>query len=513
MRSGKPDRTEPPVLSVAKGGTSEIMSQFDYDLGVIGGGAAGLTAAAGGAQFGAKTILIEKSAKLGGDCLHFGCVPSKTLIRTASVWALAKRSREFGLPGLARPAVDLGAVMDRVHRVVERIQKHDSEERFCALGAEVRFGEPSFADEHVVVLDGRRIAARHWIIATGSSPVVPPIEGLRDVPFWTNETVFSQRVLPPRLIVLGGGPIGLEIAQAFGRLGSRVIIVEFMDQILGPEDRDLADILRTRLEGEGDEIYVSTKAVEAKMRGSTILLTVAPASGGGPSRVIEGDALFIATGRKPNIEGLGLEAAGVKVTPRAIPTDERMRTNVRHIYACGDVNGQFPFTHVAGYEAGVALTNAIVRLPRKADYSKVGWCTYTDPEVASIGLNEKRAKKAGVEYRVKEELFEENDRALAEGEIPGKIKMLVSPKGELLGCQIMGAHAGEIIHEWILAMYGGVKLSRIAGAVHIYPTVSEISKRVAGSLFAEKIFSDRTKSVLRFMFQLKGRACRLPDAP
>jgi pyruvate/2-oxoglutarate dehydrogenase complex dihydrolipoamide dehydrogenase (E3) component len=489
------------------------MAPFDYDLGIIGGGAAGLTAAAGGAQFGAKTILIEKSPRLGGDCLHFGCVPSKTLIRTASVWAVAKRSREFGLPGLTLPPVDLGDVMDRVHSVIDSIQRHDSVERFCALGAEVRFGEPTFADEHVVIVDGKRITAKNWIIATGSSPVAPPVEGLKEVPFWTNETVFSQRILPSRLIVLGGGPIGLEIAQAFGRLGSKVIIVEFMDQILGPEDRDLAELLRTRLEEEGNEIHVSTKALKVERRGSIFLLTVAPVSGEGKSRVIEGDALFIATGRKPNIDNLGLEAAGVTFTPRSIPTDERMRTNIRHIYACGDVNGQFPFTHVAGYEAGIALTNAILHLPRKADYGKIGWCTYTDPEVASIGLNEKRAKKEGVAYRIKEEPFEQNDRALAEGETQGKIKMLVSPKGELLGCQIMGTHAGEIIHEWILAVYGGVKLSKIAGAVHVYPTVSEISKRVAGSLFAEKLFSDRTKSVLRFMFQLKGRACRLPDAP
>jgi pyruvate/2-oxoglutarate dehydrogenase complex dihydrolipoamide dehydrogenase (E3) component len=489
------------------------MAQFDYDLGIIGGGAAGLTAAAGGAQFGAKTILIEKSPKLGGDCLHFGCVPSKTLIRTASVWALAKRSRAFGLPGLILPPVDLGDVMDRVHSVIDRIQLHDSVERFCALGAEIRFGEPTFADDHAVIVEGQRIAAKNWIIATGSSPVVPPIEGLRDVPFWTNETVFSQRVLPSRLIVLGGGPIGLEIAQAFGRLGAKVIIVEFMDQILGPEDRDLAELLRTRLEEEGSEIHISTKALKVEMRGTTFLLTVAPASGEAVSRVIEGDALFIATGRKPNIEKLGLEAAGVQFTSRSIPTDERMRTNIRHIYACGDVNGQFPFTHVAGYEAGIALTNAILHLPRKADYGKIGWCTYTDPEVASIGLNEKRAKKEGVPYRVKEESFEQNDRALAEGETTGKIKMLVSPQGGLMGCQIMGAHAGEIIHEWILAVQGGVKLSKIAGAVHVYPTVSEISKRVAGSLFAEKLFSDRTKSVLRFMFQLKGRACQPPEAP
>jgi pyruvate/2-oxoglutarate dehydrogenase complex dihydrolipoamide dehydrogenase (E3) component len=216
------------------------MPTYDYDLGIIGGGAAGLTAAAGGAQFGAKTILIEKSARLGGDCLHCGCVPSKTLIRTAEVRSLMGRAKAFGLPGASLPPVDLGAVMDRVRAVIDRIQEQDSPERFCGLGAEIRFGEPKFLDDHAVEVDGKRIVARNWIVATGSGPVVPPIEGISAVSCWTNETVFSQRTLPSRLIVLGGGPIGLEIAQAFGRLGSRVTIVEFLDQILGPEDADLA---------------------------------------------------------------------------------------------------------------------------------------------------------------------------------------------------------------------------------------------------------------------------------
>src|SRR5512136_85004 len=251
------------------------MESFDYDLGIIGGGAAGLTAAAGGAQFGAKTILIEKSDRLGGDCLHYGCVPSKTLIRTAGVWSLARRSQEFGLPALSMPAVDLASVMNRVKEVIARIQRHDSVERFCGLGAEVRFGLPVFVDDHVVILDGRRIAAKNWIIATGSGPVVPPIEGLAGVPLWTNETVFSQQSLPSRLIVLGGGPIGLEIAQAFARLGSQVIIIEFMNQILGPEDVDMADVLRARLEAEGLEIHTGTKAVRVQSHGSKILLTAA----------------------------------------------------------------------------------------------------------------------------------------------------------------------------------------------------------------------------------------------
>jgi pyruvate/2-oxoglutarate dehydrogenase complex dihydrolipoamide dehydrogenase (E3) component len=485
------------------------MGSFDYDLGIIGGGAAGLTAAAGGAQFGAKTILIEKSGRLGGDCLHYGCVPSKTLIRTAGVWALAKRSAEFGLPILSMPAVNMRAVMNHVKEVIDRIQKQDSVERFCGLGAEVRFGAPVFTDDHAVNLEGKQISAKNWIIATGSGPVVPPVDGLAGVPFWTNETVFSQETLPSRLIVLGGGPIGLEIAQAFVRLGSRVIIIEFMDQILGPEDADMAEILKTRLEMEGIEIRAKTKAVRAESRGSTILLTVAPAGGEGEATIIEGDAIFVATGRAPGIKGLGLDVAGVSSTPKGIPTDARMRTNVPHVYACGDVNGQLLFTHVAGYEAGIALTNAVLHLPRKADYRRIGWCTYTDPEVASIGLNEKRARKEGIDYQIIEELFVDNDRAFAEGETLGKIKILLSPKGKILGCQIIGAHAGDLIHEWIIAMTGGVKLSAMAGAVHIYPTMSEISKRAAGKYFSGKIFSDTTKNILRLLFNLKGRACTL----
>ena len=483
------------------------MASYDYDIGILGGGAAGLTVAAGAAQFGAKAVLIEKTERLGGDCLHHGCVPSKTLVRTAGVRALAARAREFGLPELALPRVDLGAVMDRVRGVIEKIQEHDSAERFCRLGAEVRFGTPRFLDEHVVEVKDARLSARNWVVATGSSPAAPAVEGLERVPYWTNETVFSQRELPSRLIVLGGGPIGLELAQAFQRLGSRVTVVEFLDQILGPEDGDVAEILLDRLTAEGMEILASTKAVHAEQHGSAVRLTVAPTAGDAAARVLEAEALLVATGRRPNVDGLGLEAAGVEFSPRGIPTDHRLRTNQKHIYACGDVNGVLPFTHVAGYEAGIALTNAVLRLPRKADYSKVPWCTYTDPEVASVGVNEKRAKKEGVAYRVLTEPFAGNDRALAEGEPLGKIKLILSPRGSILGCQIIGAHAGELIHEWIAAVNGGVKLSAVAGAIHVYPTLAEISKRAAGAYFSEKLFSDRTKSVLHFLFHLKGRAC------
>jgi pyruvate/2-oxoglutarate dehydrogenase complex dihydrolipoamide dehydrogenase (E3) component len=483
------------------------MAPYDYDLGILGGGAAGLTAAAGAAQFGAKTILIEKAKALGGDCLHFGCVPSKTLIRTAGVWSLARRAKEFGLPDVELPPVSLAAVMDRVRSVIDRIQEHDSPERFCRLGAAVRFGEPRFVDDHSVAVDGDRLTARAWIIATGSGPALPPVEGLSEVPYWTNETVFSQKELPNRLLVLGGGPIGVEMAQAFQRLGSKVTLVEYGDQLLGPEDPDIAGILRSRLEAEGVTVLTRTKAVKAAVAGSSVRLSVAPAQGEGEPGTLEGDVLLVAAGRRPNVEGLDLSRAGIEFSARGIPADRRMRTNVPHVYSCGDVNGVFPFTHVAGYEAGIALSNAVLRLPRKADYTKVPWCTYTDPEVASVGLNEKRAVAAGAEYRILEAPFREVDRALAEGETEGKIKVLVTPSGNLLGCQIVGHHAGELIHEWVAAVNGNVKLSTLAGAIHAYPTLAEISKKAAGSYYSEKLFSDRTRKILRFLFDLKGRAC------
>jgi len=306
-------------------------------------------------------------------------------------------------------------------------------------------------------------------------------------------------------LVLGGGPIGLELAQAFQRLGSQVTVIEFIGQILGPEDADMAEILRKRLEAEGMKILTDTKAVKAESSETGIKLTVSSAKGDGEKRLIQADAILIAAGRKPNIEGMGLEGIGIEVDPRGIKTSLRLKTNLSHIYACGDINGQMPFTHVAGYEAGIAVTNSVLNVPRKADYTKVPWCTYTDPEVASIGFNEKRAKQANLDYRVIEKEFIDNDRALAEAESIGKIKIILSPKGKILGCQIIGAHAGELIHEWITAINGGVKLSTIASMIHTYPTLSEISKSVAGFYYEDKIFSEKIRKLLRFFFHYRGK--------
>ncbi len=482
------------------------MAVFEYDLGILGGGAAGLTAAAGAARLGAKTVLVEKAAALGGDCLHFGCVPSKALVRAAAVRSLARRAREFGLPDMELPPVSLATVMAGVRSVIDTIQEHDSPERFRRLGAEVRFGTPRFLDGHTVSVDGERLTARAWIVATGSSPALPPVDGIADVPHWTSETVFAQEALPGRLLVLGGGPSGVELAQAFGRLGSVVTLVELADQLLGAEDPDIAGIVRARLEADGVEVLVATRALAASSAGSTVRLRVVSARAGGEPRTIEGDALLVAAGRKPNVEGLDLPVAGIAFSGRGIPADARMRTNVPHIYACGDVNGVYPFTHVAAYEAGIAVSNAVLRLPRRADYARVPWVTYTDPEVASVGLNEKRANAAGVRYRVLSVPFREVDRAVTDAETAGKIKVLVTPAGRVLGCQIAGPRAGELIHEWVVALGGGLRLSAVAGAVHAYPTLSEISQKAAGAYFGEKLFGDRARRVLRILLGLKGRA-------
>jgi pyruvate/2-oxoglutarate dehydrogenase complex dihydrolipoamide dehydrogenase (E3) component len=490
------------------------MATHDYDIGIIGGGAAGLTAAAGAARFGAKTLLIERRDRLGGECLHSGCVPSKTLLKSAGVRALAGRCAEYGLPPLPLPPVNLGAVMDHVADVIADIERRDAPARFEALGATVRFGAASFGDAHTVELDGGFASAGRWIVATGSRPALPPVEGLDRTPHWTNETVFTVRDLPARLLVLGGGPSGIELAQAFQRLGSQVTVVEFLDRILSAEDPDMSDLVRARLEAEGLRILTSTRAVRAQPADggapAEVRLTVEPKEGGA-REILEADALLVAAGRLPNVEGLRLENAGVAYSARGIPTNARMRTSQPHIYACGDVTGQWLFSHVAGYEASVAVTNAVLRVPRLADYRVVPWCTYTDPELASVGLNETRARAAGIPYRVIEEFFSENDRAATEGGKTGKLKLLADKKGRCLGCQIVGAHAGELIHEWVLAMGKKLHLSSVAEAVHAYPTFSEISKKAAGDFYAERLFGPAARRLLHLLFGLRGDAAGNAD--
>jgi len=481
------------------------MAKYDYDIGIIGGGAAGLTIASGAARLGAKTLLVEKEKELGGDCLHFGCVPSKTLIKTAHVYHMMKNSPEFGLPSLTVPAVDFRKVSQRIRSVIDIIQKHDSEERFCNLGAMVKFGQASFIDEHSIGLNGKTYSARAWVIASGSSAIVPPIKGLDETPYITNKEIFYLDHLPRSMIILGGGPIGTEMGQAFCRLGTAVSIVDRSEQILGKEDPDMADAVKNVLQSEGVVFHLGASIGAVKDLGREKEVLIKDRTG--KTIALKGETILVAIGRTPNLGGLGLEDIGVEMERSGIKVDNRLRTHHKHIYAAGDVNGRFQFTHAAGYEGGIVVSNAIFRLPRKTDYTFLPWCTYCDPELASIGLNEKGAREAGIDYSVWSEPFKDNDRSLAEGQGIGFIKMILDEKERPIGVQILGPRAGDLISEWVAALNGKVKLSTLAAAVHPYPTIAEMNKKIAGTFLSTKIFSDKVKKGLKFFFHLKGRAC------
>jgi pyruvate/2-oxoglutarate dehydrogenase complex dihydrolipoamide dehydrogenase (E3) component len=481
------------------------MADYDFDMGVIGGGSAGLTATAGAAQFGAKTLLVEKEDKLGGDCLHFGCVPSKTLIRTAHIYHFMKTTKEFGLPQVDLPPVDYREVAKRIQSVIDTIQKHDSEERFCSLGAKVAFGSATFVDEHAIRLNGHTYSAKKWLIATGSKAFAPPIEGLDKTPFITNREIFSLDHLPKSMIILGAGPIATEMAQAFCRLGSHVTVVQRSNQILSKEDKDMADQVMQVLSSEGVTFHLNTNVVSVKDLGSEREVIIKGSEG--QTTHLRAEKILVAMGMEANLGGLGINEIGVDFDRKGLKLDNRLRTTQKHIYGAGDVTGNYLFTHAAGYEGGIVLSNAILHLPRKVNYTFMPWCTYTDPELASIGMNEKQAQAQGIQYSVWTEEFKDNDRSLAEGEKVGKIKMILDEKEKPVGVQILGPQAGELLSEWVAILNGKVKLSTLASAVHPYPTLGEINKRVAGTFFSPKIFSDKVKKSLKFFFHLKGRAC------
>jgi pyruvate/2-oxoglutarate dehydrogenase complex dihydrolipoamide dehydrogenase (E3) component len=486
------------------------MAKYDYDIGIIGAGAGGLTVAAGSAQLGAKTLLIEKEKELGGDCLHFGCVPSKTLIRSAHVYHLMKNAERFGLPKIDVPPVEFSNISERVKSVIKDIQHHDSVERFCGLGARVEFGHPNFIDEHAIRLNGKHYSARSWVIASGSSAIIPPIKGLDRTPHITNREIFYLDHLPESLIILGAGPIGVEMAQAFNRFGTAVTVVDMAPQILPKDDSDLANEVMGILSAEGVKFYTS-HTIEAvdDMGNEREVILKNKAGKAGSTFSLKAEALLVALGRVANVEGLGLETIDVEHDRRGIKVDQRMRTNHKHIYAVGDVNGGFQFTHTAGYEGGIVVSNAIFRIPRKADYTFLPWCTFTDPPLGNIGMNEAMARAAGIDYTVWTEEFKDNDRSVAEGEKKGKIKMLLNEKEKPIGVQILGVGAGDLLAEWVAVLNGKVKLSTLAAAVHPYPTIGEINKRVAGKFLSPKIFSEKVQKGLKFFFQLKGRACEI----
>jgi len=466
------------------------------DLCIIGAGAGGLSIAAGAAQMGARVVLFEGGA-MGGDCLNHGCVPSKALLAAGKALARQRGDSRYGI--VSEPGrVDFDAVKAHVQGVIDAIAPMDSVERFEGLGVRVVQAHARFTGPRTVEGGDIEVTARWIIVATGSTPMVPPVPGLADGPYLTNETIFGIDTLPEHLLVMGGGPIGIELAQAFRNLGSRVTVVE-MARIMAKDDGELVDLLRRRLVEDGIEILEGLQAREVSYPGSGGVVVTVGDMDSGVTREIKASHILVAAGRKATMDGLDLDKAGVAATPKGITVDAGLRTSNRRVYAVGDVAGPYQFTHIAGYHAGIVIRSALFRMPAKVDYRAVPWVTYCDPELASVGLSEAEARAAHGEVQVLRWSLEENDRAQAERDTEGMVKVIVTPKGRILGAAIIGAHAGEMIQIWCLAIQQKLKIGAVAGVILPYPTLGEASKRVAGSFYTPKLFSDRIRKIVRFL--------------
>jgi pyruvate/2-oxoglutarate dehydrogenase complex dihydrolipoamide dehydrogenase (E3) component len=466
---------------------------IDADICVIGAGSAGLSVAAGAAQLGARTVLFERG-QMGGECLNVGCVPSKTLIASARSSKAVSEAHSYGVKARL-DGIDYARAMDRVQKVIDEIAPHDSQERFEGLGVQVFRSSARFVGPGEVAGDGVSVRARRFVIATGSTAAIPPIEGLDSVPYFTNDSIFTNNERPDRLLVIGGGPIGVEMAQAHHRLGSRVTVVE-AERFMSREDPEITALLRDRLVDEGIEIIEGAEVKSVRQSGAAIDATVEIDG----ERTISVSHILVAAGRRPQIDGLDLGEASVEHGPRGILVDGRLRTTNRKIFAIGDVAGGPQFTHVAGYHAGIVIRNALFRLPAKVDYRALPWVTFTDPELARIGLTESEARqKHGDRVRVVRSPFGELDRARTDGRTDGTIKVVVGKRGEIYGVTILGDHAGELIHVWSLAMSQKLDLKAIASAIAPYPTLGEISKKAASAFYAEKLFSAWPRRVVRFL--------------
>jgi pyruvate/2-oxoglutarate dehydrogenase complex dihydrolipoamide dehydrogenase (E3) component len=473
-----------------------LAKSIETDICILGAGSAGLSVAAGAALLGARTVLVEPG-EMGGDCLNTGCVPSKALLASAKAAVAHRHASALGLRAPA-PEVDFKAVHDHVHGVIAAIAPQDTVERFEAMGVTVLRDRGRFTGPREVAAGDVRISARRFVIATGSAPLVPPIPGLDGVPYLTNETIFDLTELPRHLIVIGGGAIGCELGQAFCRLGARVTVLE-MAAILPRDDPELVDILRDRLRADGLELREGARVVGVEPADAGVAVTIEQ---GGASERIEGSALLIAAGRRPVVEGLGLEAAGIAHGPGGIEVDARLRSSNRGVYAIGDVVGGYQFTHMAGHHAAVVIKNALFRLPAKVETRAVPWVTYSDPELAQVGLVEAAARAAQGPIRVLRWPFAENDRAQTERRTDGLVKVIANPRGRILGVSILGAQAGELIQPWTLAIARGIGLSAMAGTIAPYPTLGEASKRAAGSFYTDKMSAKWTQRLVRLLLRL-----------
>ncbi|MBA2691204.1 MAG: mercuric reductase [Rubrobacter sp.] len=458
-----------------------------YDLVIIGGGTAGLVSAAGGASLGAKVALIERD-KLGGDCLYTGCVPTKALVKSARVAKLVDTSEDFGIKS-GSMEVDFPAVMERMKRIVEKAGEADDPDRFRKLGVDVLLGdEASFASPEEINVDGRRLRAPNSIVATGSHAVAPPVSGLEEVGYLTNVEALSLEKLPKSMTIIGSGPIGCEFAQIFARFGCDVAMIDMVEKPLSKEDPEIsAEILRC-LEADGVSFHGGFTVEEARTEDGEKVLSATNKVG--ERSELRSEEILVAAGRAPTAGSLALGNAGVGIEKTGIPVDELMRTSAPNIYAAGDITGKLLFTHVAEYQGRIALRNALFPIKTRADYRVVPWTTFTDPEVARVGMTEDEAREehgSGVKVYRKE--FADVDRAVADGETAGLAKIVTTRRGKILGGHIIGPDAGNLIHEIVLAMKKNIPIQTLSQTIHVYPTLAQINQRVADEYYREKLFS------------------------
>jgi len=474
-----------------------MAQQLTPDICVIGAGSGGLSVAAGAAQLGAEVVLIERH-KMGGDCLNYGCVPSKALLAAGKRAQSMRNAAPFGITAVD-PEIDHRAVLNHVREVIAAIEPNDSVERFTGLGVNVIQAEGSFKDRSTVIAGDHEIKARRFVIAAGSSPVVPPIPGLDTVPFFTNETLFDAPGFLPHLIIVGGGPIGLEMAQAHRRLGSEVTVIEAATP-LSKDDEEVRDVVLRRLAEEGVRILDRARLERADSYGGGIRVTFTK---DGQSYSLDGSHLLLAVGRRPNMDSLNLDAAGVKYERSGIVVNSGLKTSNKKVYAIGDIAGGPQFTHVANYHASIVVRNALFKLPSKANHESIPWVTYTDPELAHVGLTEASARqKFGDKINVLRWPYTENDRAQAERETNGFLKVITNRKGKILGASMVGSHAGELIQMWSLSIEKGMNIKHMASFVSPYPTMAEINKRAAVLYFIPKLTSPMVKTVIGWLKKL-----------
>ena len=465
-----------------------------YDIIVIGGGTAGLVTAAGSAGIGARVALIERD-RMGGECLWSGCVPSKALIAASRATHDASAAAQFGVHTRGAQ-VEFDRVMNWVNDVQRRIAPHDSPERFRSLGVDVIAGEARFSGERALTVGDRSIAAKRVVIASGSKAAIPPIDGLANVRFLTNDTIFSLERQPKTLLVLGAGPIGLELAQAFSRLGTRVQVIEAAPQLLANEDHELAQLLGDRLRAEGVEIHLNTVIRRAVQRDGIIELHAGNATGGS---VFEGDALLVATGRTPSLASLDLNNAGVQVAKDGVVVDEHLQTTSRGVWAAGDCVGPLRFTHVADYQARMVVRNAFFPFRARVDYSVVPWVTFTEPELAHVGLTENQAReRMGNDVRVWRRPFADVDRAIVDGHTEGLVKLITNRRGRIVGGHILGYGAGNMIGEIVLAMKHGISATAFGNTMHAYPTYPDAIRQAAEG-YTKSRFTGPVKRIAKWL--------------